>query len=497
MKTFYILSLLLFLLVASSCYKDKGNYDYDAPMEITVDSIAASYTCYYLTDTLRIEPEIMPANVEYDCWWGIANKSSQTPPRVDTLYYTQNLEFPVNLSPGSYTLIFCAKEKLTGVANMIRIPLTVTTGFSTGWYVLRAQEGYTDFDLFAPTGKIENVIAINNEGRNLKGEARNVAHFTWYSSWDESTASYNDMTNTLFAVSAEDIAAIRVYEGSIIHTFEDVFYEVPTGAPQDVFGGTTDMFLVNGGKIHTISNSVSNTGRFGAPKSGDYHLSPWRVYCYWNYPLLFDEISSSFCSADPWDNKLLPLQDAGPDGSRDLPPVNNMDADLLFMGPTTDDCAYALLKKKQEDVYLMLNLYAACSAPYENPIQSWDTLRNDLGILDTDYRATNVNNHIIYFSKGNTIYSCNVDADYQEREQVTLPDGEEITYMRHLVFSNYSNPDADFDYFVVASYDGANYKVYLYSLQAGNLQGNPQVMEGKGKVGAVIYIDDTQSTELR
>ena len=147
---------------------------------------------------------------------------------------------------------------------------------------------------------------------------------------------------------AEDIAAIRVYEGSIIHTFEDVFYEVPTGAPQDVFGGTTDMFLVNGGKIHTISNSVSNTGRFGAPKSGDYHLSPWRVYCYWNYPLLFDEISSSFCSADPWDNKLLPLQDAGPDGSRDLPPVNNMDADLLFMGPTTDDCAYALLKKKQE-----------------------------------------------------------------------------------------------------------------------------------------------------
>lgn len=498
MKIKNTICLLLLLAGISSCYKDKGNYNYSELLEITIDSIQESYGSYALIDTLRIRPKISPENLEYDYWWGVYETNVQGyAPQLDTLYYTRDLEMPMTLSPGTYSLVFCAKEKSTGVAGLTRASLTVVTTLSEGWYVLRSQNGYTDLDLFTGNNKIENVIATNNEGRQLKGEATALSHLSAYKSWDEANSRYVN-TNTLFALSNEDMVALRVNEGTIIRSFEDLFYNTPdVAAPQDIYGGFTDLYMMNNGKMYTIYNMSSNSGRFGEPKGGDYKLSPYRVHNGIRYPLLYDENSCSFCSADTWDNLMLPLKDEGPVDSIPLPPVNNMDADLLFMGPTSSSCAYALMKKKQEDLYLLFNLNADCYTPYNNPIQTWDTLDNSLGLLQADRWATNTANHIIYYAIGNTIYSCNVDGGYQERVQQTLPAGEEITYMRHLTYSVYNDPSVGFDYMAVASFNGANYKVYFFELQAGNLQNDPEILEGEGKVGALMYVNGTGGTSLR
>ena len=53
--------------------------------------------------------------------------------------------------------------------------------------------------------------------------------------------------------------------------------------------------------------------------------------------------------------------------------------------------------------------------------------------------------------------------------------------MRHLKYSTVINKLA------VATFDGSRYKVYLYNIQAGNLQADPEILEGEGKVGALIY----------
>ena len=107
-----------------------------------------------------------------------------------------------------------------------------------------------------------------------------------------------------------------------------------------------------------------------------------------------------------------------------------------------------------------------------------------------DFRASSQNNNIIYFSQGHTVYSCNIDAGYQEKSQVILSDSENITYMRHLKYSTVINKLA------VATFDGSRYKVYLYNIQAGNLQADPEILEGEGKVGALIYIKGTGKTTL-
>lgn len=53
-----------------------------------------------------------------------------------------------------------------------------------------------------------------------------------------------------------------------------------------------------------------------------------------------------------------------------------------------------------------------------------------------------------------------------------------------------------FDHIVVATYDENNYKVYLFNVQAGNLQSNPEVLKGTGKVGDVVYVYNTTSSDM-
>ena len=169
MKAINIILLSALLIGISSCYKDKGNYDYDAVLEISIDSIQESYTTYTFVDTLEITPTISPANSEYDCWWGVYPTNVQQAVRLDTICYSRDLKLPITFEPGTYSLVFCAKEKVTGVAQIVETPLTALTSLSKGWYVLRTQNGYTDFDLFTGTDKIENVIAANKAFTALRG----------------------------------------------------------------------------------------------------------------------------------------------------------------------------------------------------------------------------------------------------------------------------------------------------------------------------------------
>lgn len=498
MKAKNIIYSLLFLWSLCSCYEDKGNYDYDPLLEITIDSIVESYMTYSLIDTIRISPMVTPENIEYDYWWGIYQNSVQGfVPTLDTLCYTCDLEMPVALAPGSYSLVFCAKDRNTGIAKIAKASLTVYTSLSRGWYVLRSQNGYTDFDVFTGTDKIENVIAVNNNGKNLKGEARAVARMTTYQAWDETNSRYAS-TNTIFALSSEDIAAIRIENGVIIRTIDNIFFEYPAVvSPQDMYVTESDIYLVNAGKLYTINGITANSGRFGMPKTGNYQLAPYHVYNYPRYPLLYDETSASFCTCNTTADALISFSDKGQVDSIPLPPVNNLDADLLFMGATSGKCAYALIKKRQQDMYCMMYINAQCASPYKNPVLNCDTLDNTLGILKADKWATNTVNHIIYFAQGNMLYSCNIDNSYREDPQFTFPVNETVTYMRHLTYNNFSDPDMSFDHLVVASYDGTNYKVYLFNLQAGNLQPNPMILEGQGKVGALVYIDGTGGTQLQ
>ena len=98
----------------------------------------ASYTLYTLVDTLRISPEVSPADAEYDFHWGVYQTNVQGyAPTLDTIATTRDLVYPMTLDPGSYKIVCMATERNTGITEIKEVPLTVTTALSEGWYVLR------------------------------------------------------------------------------------------------------------------------------------------------------------------------------------------------------------------------------------------------------------------------------------------------------------------------------------------------------------------------
>lgn len=496
MKSLYIILIALLCCNLASCYDDKGNYDYTDIFEISIDSIQERYSCLALLDTLNITPEVAPKDVEYEYFWGVyANNTSGITPILDTLCKTCELHYPVQLQPGSYTLVFCAREKETGIASFEDTQLQVATSLTSGWYILRSQNAYTDLDLFASQGKIENVIASNNGGKNLKGEAETVLYTRVYRVWDAEMERYQQ-TATLMALSSDELYSIRASNGSIIRTSDDFFYERPDKIrPQNMIESNTCFCLINNNRVHTITANSSNSGRFGVAKTGNYKLSPYIVNAYPANPLVYDENSNSFCRVVPSNTELVNLSDEGPVDTIALPSVNNLDADLLFMGIGANKNAWALMKKKNANIYILQNLQAG-RRDFKNPTNTCDTIDSNLKICHADSWAPNLDNDIIYFSEGNSIYSCNVNAYYQEREQVVFPAGEEVTHMRHLKYSDATNPENNFSYLVVATYLNGKYKVYLYNIQAGNLQNLPQILEGEGKVGGVVYINNNLYTKI-
>ena len=237
----------------------------------------------------------------------------------------------------------------------------------------------------------------------------------------------------------------------------------------------------------------SNSGRFGAALPGDYDLYPGWTYGV-RQPLCFDKVSSSFVALNAMSSKVVNFNEKGAVDSVAYPKVNNLNADLLYIGPGIYPSGWALLKKRQTDTCLMYSLEVNNAyTPYNNPAKKCDTLIDDgtKGLLQADFWASSQNNNIIYFSKEHEIRSCNIDANYVEKNQRTLPSGETVTYMRHLKTS-----DGKVNTLAVATFDGSRYKVYLYDIQAGNLRNDPEILEGEGRVGAMIYINGMTKTTL-
>lgn len=496
MKTKNLFLMIIgFLFGIYGCYEDKGNYDYTDIFSIEVEGLEEDYLKYAFIDSLNIRPEIIPADTEYDYFWGYYPTGLVEYPRLDTICHTRELHYKVDLNPGSYMLVFAARAKESGITRFATASLSVETSLTTGWYVLKDQDGYTDYDVFTETGKAPDVIAESNEGRKLKGKAIALAFTTRYSVWDEEKSNYADIV-AVIACSDEDIAVVKVSDGKVKNDFQHLFYEVPAVArPLECWADGRAIYLVNDNRMYTLPTVTSNSGRFGEPMAGEYKFASYRVSFGFRNPLLFDESTHSFCSMDYYNNILLNLSNNGPVDTVKLPPVNQMNADLLFMGPQgryRQGRALALMKNRQEELYRMLKLNADCNTPYKNPILQCDTLQNDLNMLKADGWATNLDNDIIYFSKGNWIYSCNINAGYAEKPQIEIPDGEEVTWMRHL-----KGPSTtDIDYMVVATCKAGKYKVHFYDIQAGNLKENREPLEGDGCVGAVIYIKGNSFTEL-
>ena len=150
MKTIKVCLVLIALCgVFTSCYKDKGNYDYTSINELSFRNFDAEkgYTVSG-GDTLRILPEVVGtqdpdgSKKKYSYEWSLDYVLK------DSVVSTQkNLVMKVTMPPGKYTLQYKVKDNETGVEYQTRAQLTVITRVFEGYMVMSEVNGKTRLDM--------------------------------------------------------------------------------------------------------------------------------------------------------------------------------------------------------------------------------------------------------------------------------------------------------------------------------------------------------------
>lgn len=494
MKYLHILALLLFTTVASSCKKNTDKLHFAEEEVITISGVASSYSkITFKGDFVTITPTVTSnKDADFDYFWGIYETSvaNGTTALLDTITRTKDLNYDVKLTAKDWVLVFRATNKKTGYSKYVNATLSVGTEFTNGWYVLKDDGGQTDLDFFptvqsiVPAGTRENVFSVVN-GRKLPGKA---TIFNFYEDYKVVTPAGAANARTLFLVSDQDVSAVEISTLKEIRNFSTLFVEEPAIKKPAVVTCQifTALYMVNDGQLHSILNVTANTGRFGGRKLKDNQNTPYNLSKYhliYTIPYFFDETSSSFVSAAGGSNYLTPVAD---DPATDLR-SNNNNKKMIYMGLKTQSpfVGYALFQDKTNPATKTLSSITPSLTQFK--IVSENLVATDKIYNGANFALLLQDESMIYFSVGNQIWSRNLSNKF-EQLQYTLPAGEEVTAIRH---RKYTGAAAfSYNYVMVSSKIGGNYKVRMFTKSSGNLSATPAfTLEGKGAAADAIYIE--------
>lgn len=140
MKRIYF--LLFLALGMASCVDDEGNYSYTDLNEIAIDNIKDSYNVLSMIDRLQISPDITDTYghdlSNYSFKWQICSGSlASTGYHKHTVIGEQkDLDWSVDLDPGSYMMYFIITDRSTGIESINLISLSVSHPATRGFLIL-------------------------------------------------------------------------------------------------------------------------------------------------------------------------------------------------------------------------------------------------------------------------------------------------------------------------------------------------------------------------
>lgn len=505
MKRIYI-SLIALVALLSSCAKDHSNYDYRPKENITVKGLETGYTVISEKDKLIINPEVNSTdpNAQLEYMWGIYETNvTGAIPTLDTLAKTKNLEYAVKKPAKGWVLVYRVTNKNTKYSQYFTSNINIVTEFTRGWYVAKDDGSQADLDMFLtptniiPESKRENIYSTIN-GAKLAGQAQPLTYYTSYKS--DVTGTLGN-TKALVLSTTKDVAAIYMNTLKKIRTSENIFFAPPAAkGPFYAFVGSTAYYLMNGGSVHSISTMSANVGIFGGRYLRDANNSPYSLSRYYmsnanGNAYMYDETSSSFVAINSgYGTSVSSLAD---DASSAMS-ATNTNKKLLYLG----------LKNA---TYLPAPAYryalTGCAVFQDNSNPSVKTIseifadqftlkftNTPINSTDQAYNGANFTvpygqENIMYFSvNGNQVWSRNLSNNFEKLEY-TLPAGEEVTFIRHKAYSVASDAAYAYNFIIIGSQTGGNYKIRMFNKASGSITGGPIVtLEGTGIARDVLYI---------
>ena len=306
MKYSIIILFALLLSLITSCYKDKGNYDYHELEDVAIDTTDVGMQSEYAImrfDTLVLKPKVYfegqevtdASQAPLDYLWTIFSATTGTGANqvIDTIGHERILNSVISRTGGNYLVQLVVTNRHDGVKQFFRIPVSVSEVFNGGWMVFyeRADKpGYSDLALIFNAWTKLNVnynryytnLYETTNGEPLKGHPIRCLDIA------VSLAAGNNYVGL-----CTDYTLVGVSENGIERAlvFKDFFHNPPTTmAPtwygqhgSGVMSGQSSEVLINDNQIYTNTYTYSATEgrntRFSVPKiaNGIGQLAAWNA----------------------------------------------------------------------------------------------------------------------------------------------------------------------------------------------------------------------------
>lgn len=521
MKNLFILIFGVVLL--TGCYKDEGNYSYTDKIVTTIEGIEETYSAItHLNQTITITPSITSTDpsATFEYLWTIypTTWNSVGVPPIDTIGTGKDLNFPVEVAAGSYTILYRVKNAKNGVCDYVTTTLSASSSYSTGFHILKETDsGNTEIDVRHESGTIYQNVLNENVGHSISGKPLKLGFYANYMFTGTTPGAAGKQGKAICPMSIEgDINTLLVEDYSLIYNHKDMLYNpvIPDEKPVATFTGDFfyGYYFTTKGGYSNAQYAVGATGRYGArndiPNNGSLSSN---IIMNGYGSTAFDEVNGTFIAID-----YLGVPVACSDTANHPYPAAGISHKLLFMAgvgtlsSTTSGSGYAIFEdelnpaKKYIYKFVTPTLYNPSTrniVKLVKELPATGSFFNNANLFGMHKSYSN-NTAYIYGAVNDELYMCTYQYNSATSNATILetqlhPDGfgtgEEITLITNKTFSAVAA--TAFNYLIIATYKAGDYKIYMYNTVLGEPDGEPKIIiTGKGRVKDIQYTHSSSTS---
>lgn len=402
----YIYSFAISILfLVTACYKDKGNYEYNMPVEPKVVGLDTLYNAM-VGDSLIINPtfeNIAKENIE--CTWEIAVPEAVDPKQY---HYSGNaIRTIFGLQAKLYNARLTLLNKSNGIKYFYDFKIQGSTEFSKGTLVLSEENGVTRLSFVKPNGEVQARIF---EAINLKKLPDNPlsVHFLANKYTGNTPLGYWIVCKTDgVRLNVNNLVQEELKPGTIKDNFFLAPANIEIGNLQKHFQGVL-MGVINGkfyGGITTTWDQANTYGMFGAYADGDYQLYDKYIMTNINdnvSMIAFDKVHKQFLRFNLYGSPMFfGTQYAVTNSS--IFDSTNVGLDLIDIVQINNTDTYAYCKDQNGTVF-ELKFNVNFNGPFTfSPLHKKAFVNQQLITNKTKMLATKTG--FIYIANGNKVYS--------------------------------------------------------------------------------------------
>jgi len=433
----------LFCIMATSCFKDKGNYSYTELNNLYIDSFGTK-AAFYL-DSLIVKPVIRTtlddAALDDTARWSYlwtAAISNRVVAKGDvpllTIGSSKDLRIKLTMRPEKYTLYFKVTDRYTGNIYSMQTALSVTTTTNEGWLLLTDINNVARLDMvsFLPSPLTDTLV--------LTDLLKNYGIPEMHGPGDIAFTLANQ-GNYIYVTAADGghklDADVFYWQPSYNLKYECLFDYGANFSPGSIKNSGAGSYLLNYGKDWYYQNLVTAAG-YGVPvnrvagETADFDASPLigKATNVSNPGVLFDCTKKRFLRLNEGAATCAELPDPTTNPLFSYKP--NMD--LLYITTNqANSITYAILKDPATNkvwVYSFTLTTSSLSQNFARELTGTD-------ITNAEFFAVSPEYGYLFYSVGSKVYEVDYDNPTVSKLAIDLG-SKKISLLKFHQFRAYS-----------------------------------------------------------